>query len=118
MARKNKPFTDKEKEIVAYLKQKLVERGVKKFPRDWHLKQSAVARGMLAGPAAPTLEQWKECIDWLFKHKFWGDKVDHLSRVEALWVQYALQGSKNQKTDQPDNDKRKELIKKLYLSKV
>lgn len=117
VTRKKKPYTDDEKILVAYLKEKLAQRGVKKFPRDWHLKQLTTARGMLAGPTAPSLEQWKSCIDWLFRHRFWGDKIDHLARVEALWVQYTLQNKNvaGSKSDEA-NDKRRELIKKLYLS--
>jgi hypothetical protein len=112
---KQKPYSEDEKALVAYLKEKLTGRGVKKYPRDWHLKQLAVARRMLAGPSAPGLEQWKACIDWLFEHQFWGDKVDHLARVEDKWVQFALQNRRQFKTDDQESNRRKELIKKLYL---
>lgn len=109
-----KGFTEEEKALVDYLKEKLRQRGVEKFPRDWHLKQSMVARDMLAGEKAPGLEEWKACIDWLMKHKYWGDKVDHLYRVSSLWPQYILQSKKAPATQ--DSDRRRELIKKLYLS--
>lgn len=111
---KKKGFTEDEKALVEYLKEKLKQRGVMKFPRDWHLKQLTVARDMLAGEKAPGLEEWKTCIDWLMDHKYWGDKVDHLYRVEALWTQYILQAKKAPAAQ--GSDRRKEIIKKLYLS--
>jgi hypothetical protein len=114
--RKNKAFPDNEKNLVAYLKEKLIQRGVKRYPRDWHLKQLSVARRMLSGTSAPDVEQWKKCIDWLFNHPFWNDKIDHLARVEEKWVQFALQNKDKIITESSENDRRKELIKKLYLS--
>lgn len=114
--RKNKPYTDDEKSLVAYLKEKLAQRGVKKLPRDWHLKQLTTARRMLAGEDPPSVEQWKSCIDWLFKHKYWGDKIDHLARVEDLWVQYSLQKKSSAYSESENDDKRRALLKKLYLS--
>lgn len=112
---KKQGFTEDEKALVEYFKDKLRQRGVEKFPRDWHLKQLTVARDMLAGENAPGLEEWKACIDWLFAHKYWGDKTDHLYRVAALWPQYILQ-AKKQLEKSGDTNRRKELIKKLYLS--
>ena len=99
-------FSDIEKALVDYLKSKLATHGIKKFPRDWHLKQLSTARNMLAGDNAPSLEQWKACIDWCFKEPFWKDKVDHLARVEALWPKYCLQERKPSKKDK---------YRKLYL---
>ncbi|MTI82722.1 MAG: hypothetical protein FH756_02245 [Firmicutes bacterium] len=97
MAKKknNRGFSEEEKALVAHLKEKMKERGVNKFPRDWHLKQLSVARNMLAGENAPEVEQWEACIDWLFKDRYWKDKVDHLARVEALWPKYVLKGGVN-----------------------
>lgn len=114
--KKNKPYTEDEKELVSYLKERLTQRGVKRYPRDWHLKQLAVSRRMLAGATAPTVAQWKTCIDWLLGHQFWGDKIDHLARVEEKWVQFALQNKNKALFRKDDEDKRKELIRKLYLS--
>ncbi|WP_027364007.1 hypothetical protein [Desulfotruncus alcoholivorax] len=88
--KKNRGFSDSEKALVAYLKEKLGERGAHKFPRDWHLKQLTTARHMLAGDKAPSVEEWKGCMDWAFKDNFWGDKVDHLARIEAFWPKYIL----------------------------
>lgn len=85
-----RPYSPEEKELVAYFREKLVAAGVDKFPRDWHLKQLATARAMLAAADGPGLEEWKACIDWAFSHPFWGDKVDHLARVQDLWVEYRL----------------------------
>lgn len=83
-------FTEPEKALVAYFKAKLAARGVEKFPRNWHLKQLTIARNMLAGDKAPSLEDWQSCIDWCFIDPYWKDKVDHLARVEALWSKYCL----------------------------
>lgn len=94
-------FTDQEKAIVQYFKDKLIARGVEKFARDWHLRQLSIARNMLAGDKAPSFEEWKRCIDWCFNHKFWGDKVDHLARVEALWAQHCMHAGR--KKDLPVN---------------
>lgn len=115
---KKRGFTEDEKALVEYLKDKLKQRGVLKLPRDWHLKQSTVARDMLAGEKAPSLEEWKACIDWLMGHKYWGDKVDHLYRISSLWAQYILQAKRTDHTvkGSQESDRRKEIIKKLYLS--
>lgn len=109
-------FTEAEKSLVEYFKQQLVARGIQKFPRDWHLKQLTVARNMLAGEKAPSVEEWKACIDWCFAHEFWGDKVDHLARVETLWVQYVLSKSGRKNKKSPGTDKEKELLNRLYYS--
>jgi hypothetical protein len=109
-------YREEEKTLVEYLKEKLKTRGILKFPRDWHLRNLAVARTMLEGDNAPSTQEWQKCINWAFAHKFWGDKVDHLARVFALWPQYVLQTRKgNRETDQSQERKR-ELIQKLYLS--
>ncbi|MCR4442944.1 MAG: hypothetical protein QHH10_11985 [Peptococcaceae bacterium] len=92
MSTKKTAFTDQEKELVGYFKVQLKSRGINKFPRDWHLKQLSTARDMLAGSTAPTLEQWKACIDWAFCDRYWKDKVDHLARILALWPQFVLKG--------------------------
>lgn len=84
-------YTEAEKALVSYLKEKLAARGVVKFPRDWHLKQLSTTRNMLAGDKAPALEKWCRCIDWAFNDSFWCSKVDHLARIEALWPKYMLQ---------------------------
>lgn len=84
-------YTEAEKALVSYLKEKLAARGIQKFPRDWHLKQLSTARNMLAGDKAPSPEEWRRCIDWAFADPFWCDKVDHLARIEALWPKYMLQ---------------------------
>ncbi|MCL6612611.1 MAG: hypothetical protein K6T66_13840 [Peptococcaceae bacterium] len=110
--KKSRGFSENEKALVEYFKEKLKQRGVLKFPRDWHLKQLTVARDMLAGPDAPDLEEWKGCINWLFAHKYWGDKTDHLYRVASLWPQYILQSKKR---IEENGGKRRELIKRLYL---
>lgn len=87
---KRNDFSQEEKELVAYFKDKLKSRGITKFPRDWHLKQLSVARYLLSGDKPPSLDEWKSCIDWAFGDPYWGDKVDHLARIEALWPKYML----------------------------
>ncbi|MEW6423154.1 MAG: hypothetical protein AB1523_00160 [Bacillota bacterium] len=106
-----KPYTE-EKALVEYLKAKLESRGVLKLPRDWHLRNLSVARTMLDGENAPSVEEWKACIDWAFAHEFWGDKVDHLARVANLWPKYVLQ----KRGGKQGRARKKELIKQLYLS--
>lgn len=88
--RKSKAYTETEKALVEHLKAKLAQAGVTKYPADWHLKQLTMARRMLAGEAAPALEEWQACIDWAFSDKYWRDKVDHLARIMALWPKYKL----------------------------
>lgn len=111
---KNKPYTEAEKSLVQYFKDALRAKGVAKFPRDWHLKQLSCARTILDGPAAPTLEQWRACIDWAFKHPYWHDKIDHLARISWLWTQYCLQTSEKKRGE--NEQRKKELIKSLYMN--
>ncbi|SHJ59756.1 hypothetical protein SAMN02745219_02911 [Desulfofundulus thermosubterraneus DSM 16057] len=113
--RAGRAFSDEEKALAEYLKEKLKLRGVHKFPRDWHLRQMAVARTMLAGENAPSVEDWKACIDWLFRHPYWGDKVDHLARVLDLWPRYVLQ-ARNHRQDDEERERKRALLKSLYLS--
>jgi len=117
IAKKKTEFTESEKNLVEYLKEKLAARGIKKFPRDWHLRQLSTARLMLAGENAPSLDEWKDCIDWLFSHEYWGDKVDHLARVEGLWTKYVLQGNKSVENAniRAEKEKKKAFIKSLYI---
>ncbi|NLI14561.1 MAG: hypothetical protein GX425_18570 [Peptococcaceae bacterium] len=119
MAKRKTVFTEDEKSLVEYLKEKLSVRGVKKLPRDWHLKQLSTARGMLAGENAPTVAQWQACMDWAFADEFWCDKVDHLARVEGLWAKYVLQQNKKLKGKTPEEIARKEkekaFIRSLYI---
>jgi hypothetical protein len=117
--RKRVTYTEDERRLVEELKARLRERGVLKLPRDWHLKQLSVARTMLEGKDAPTVEEWAACMDWAFAHKFWGDKVDHLARVAALWPQYVLQrGRKAAARRDPEAERRRRLIKSLYVGAV
>lgn len=101
-ARKTKPYSDEEKSLVEYLKEKLIKSGVTKFPQDWHLRQLSTARRMLAGDGAPSVNEWKECIDWAFKNDYWKDKVDHLARIMSLWPKYKLK----QGSDQPGKSRK------------
>lgn len=115
MTTKSKPYTDDEQRLVEYFKEQLKARGIKKFPRDWHLKQLSTARNMLAGENAPTLDEWKSCIEWCFAHEYWGDKVDHLARVEYLWTKFILQARKKPCWPGQDEDKKKAFIRSLYI---
>ena len=117
---KNKPYTKNEKALMAYFKKALEARGVRKFPRDWHLKQLSCARTMLEGENAPNLEEWRACIDWALVHPFWHDKIDHLARISWLWTQYCLQEKRGSKpgtnNTMEEKERRKQLIKSLYMS--
>ncbi|AEG60039.1 hypothetical protein [Desulforamulus ruminis] len=90
-----KGFNEDEKALVEYLKNKLKEANVLKFPQDWHLKQLSTARRMLAGENAPSLSEWMACIDWAYLNPYWKDKVDHLARIMSLWPKFRLQGGEN-----------------------
>lgn len=114
MMKKQKAYTEEEKALVEYLKAKLEARGVLKLPRDWHLRNLSVARTMLDGENAPSVEEWKACIDWAFAHDFWGDKVDHLARVMNLWPRYVLQKKKTGGSEK--RQRKKDLIRNLYMS--
>jgi len=114
-AKKVRSYSDNEKALVGYFKEQLKVRGILKFPRDWHLKQLAMARNMLAGENAPSLVEWKACIEWAFSDAFWGDKMDHLARVENLWAKYMLQAKKKKKASEI-NSKEKSILQKLYFS--
>lgn len=102
ITRKSRPYTETEKALVEYLKAKLAQAGVTKFPQDWHLKQLTTARRMLAGEAAPALDEWQACIDWAFSNEFWKTKVDHLARILALWPKFKLL----QKSEQPGKSRK------------
>jgi len=115
-----KAYTEEEKALVEYLKEKLEARGVLKLPRDWHLRNLSIARTMLDGENAPSLDQWKACIDWAFKDEFWRDKVDHLARVSNLWPKYVLQAKKKSCSLEPgqqlEEEKKKAIIRSLYMN--
>ena len=107
-------YSDEEKTLVEYFRQALKTRGVERVPRDWHLKQLSTDRAMLAGEKAPSLDEWKACIDWAFCEPYWKDKLDHLARVESLWPRFILQKSK--RVTGGNRQKEIELIKTLYMS--
>lgn len=107
-------YTDEERLLVDYLKAKLLARGVKRLPRDWHLKQLSMARVMLSGDNSPSLDEWKACIDWCFNHKYWSDKVDHLARADNLWTKYVLQARGASKEEPRAAAKKKAFIRSLY----
>lgn len=109
-----KSYSEEEKELVKYFKEKLISKGVTKFPRDWHLKQLSVARYLLSGENSPSVTDWKSCIDWAFNHQYWGDKVDHLSTVERLWIEYKLKaGRKSQR--EYDREAKKSKYAHIYM---
>ncbi|MEW6540594.1 MAG: hypothetical protein AB1402_03115 [Bacillota bacterium] len=109
-------YAEDEKALVNYLKEALKKRGVLRFPRDWHLRQLATARVMLAGRNAPSLDEWRKCIDWAFTEPYWKNRIDHLARIEGLWPRYVLQARPGTGGDSRDRKKEREMIKKLYLS--
>jgi len=114
-----RPYSEDEKTLVEHFRQALKARGVNRVPRDWHLKQLATARAMLAGENAPSLDDWKACIDWvLTKEPYWRDRVDHLARVEALWPRFVLQARRPGPGRGSHNEKERqiirEMIRKLY----
>lgn len=86
------------KEAAAYLKQKLVERGVTVFERDWMLKNSAIAETLLRDGLSP--EDIYALIDWCLADAFWGHKIHDLLKVRDLaprWQQLQQQRQKPEK---------------------
>jgi len=90
---KNKPknkepkYSEDDKAVANYLKNKLKERGVTALPRNWHLKEYAIAQRLLKKSSVSEL---RECINWLFTDDFWHDKVDSLLTVERQLPKFQL----------------------------
>ncbi len=85
---KKPKYSEDDKAIANYLKEKLQSQGVTAFPRDWHLKEYAVAHRLLKSSNALEL---KGCIDWLFEDEYWHNKTDSLLVVERQLPKYQLQ---------------------------
>jgi len=85
---KKPKYSDDDKAIANYLKEKLQNQGVTVFPRDWHLKEYAVAHRILK---KSNVFELKGCIDWLFEDEYWHDKTDSLLVVERQLPKYQLQ---------------------------
>lgn len=81
-------FTDDEKFIAEYLKEKLQQKGVTAFPRNWHLKQYSTAKSLLK---KVTQKEVLECIDWALNDPYWRDKVDGLQTISKILPKYQLQ---------------------------
>ena len=89
------------KQLADRLKQRLQERGVTVFPRDWHLKAQASAQHLLA---TLSMAQAEALMDWALAHPFWGTKITDLYRIVALapeWQQ-ARHPGKGGPTDGPN----------------
>lgn len=80
-------YSEDAKAVANYLKEKLQVKGVTAFPRDWHLKEYAVAHRLLQ---KSNVNELKGCIDWLFNDDYWCDKVDSLLAVERQLPKYQL----------------------------
>jgi hypothetical protein len=85
---KKPKYSEDDKAIANYLKEKLQNQGVTAFPRDWHLKEYAVAHRLLK---SSNVLELKGCIDWLFKDEYWHNKTDSLLVVERQLPKYQLQ---------------------------
>ena len=69
------------KQLANRLKQRLQERGVTVFPRDWHLKAQASAQHLLA---TLSMAEAEALMDWALAHPFWGTKITDWYRIVAL----------------------------------
>lgn len=93
--RKTSKRSAEAKEAAAYLKQKLTERGVTVFERDWNLKNSAVAETLLRDGLSP--EDLHALIDWCLADAFWGNKIHDLLKVRDLAPRWQQQRQKQKK---------------------
>lgn len=84
---KEPKYSEEDKSVANHLKHKLKERGVTALPRNWHLKEYAVAKRLLKKSSVTEL---KECIDWLFSDEYWHDKIDSLLVVERQLPKFQL----------------------------
>ena len=75
------------KQLANRLKQRLQERGVTVFPRDWHLKAQTSAKRLLR---ALSMTEAEQLMDWSLAHPFWGSKVTQMYRLEALASEWQL----------------------------
>lgn len=85
--KKEPKYSEDDKAVANHLKEKLKERGVTALPRNWHLKEYAVAQRLLK---KSDVSELKQCIDWLFTDSFWHDKVDSLLAVERRLPKFQL----------------------------
>ncbi len=69
------------KRLADGLKQRLKDRGVTVFPRDWHLKAQASAKRLLA---TLSTDEAEALMDWALAHPFWGTKISDLYRIVTL----------------------------------
>ncbi len=91
-AKAHKPkYSDEDKAIACYLKDKLVANGVTVFPKDWLLKNYSTAHRLLNMASS---DEIKDCIDWLFSDRYWHDKIDSLLVVERQLAKYQMQVEK------------------------
>lgn len=80
-------YSEDDKAVANYLKEKLQKRGVTALPRNWHLKEYAIAQRLLK---KSTVSELRGCIDWLFSDEYWHDKIDSLLVVERQLPKYQL----------------------------
>ncbi len=76
-----RPLAPEAKQLADALKQRLQERGVTVFPRDWHLKAQASAQRLLA---TLSLAEAEALMEWALAHPFWGTKITDWYRIVAL----------------------------------
>jgi hypothetical protein len=79
------------KEIAAYLKKRLRDRGVTAFAQDWHLTATSVADWLLrSGTAGATIVA---TIDWALDDEFYATRVTRMEKVRDLIPQYQQQAA-------------------------
>lgn len=72
-----------------YLKEALRTRGMRTFPRDWHLKARSKAATLLR--AGLSSRELRDLIDWCLTHPFWHDKITSMDKVADLVGQWQQQ---------------------------
>lgn len=88
--RRSKSPSEDAKETAKYLREKLESYGVDHFPRDWLLKNYAIADRLLNNiPKADLMA----CIDWAMAEQFWRAKTNDMLSIERAYMQFRRRSS-------------------------
>lgn len=88
--RRSKSPSEDAKETARYLREKLESYGVDHFPRDWLLKNYAIADRLLNNiPKADLMA----CIDWAMAEQFWRAKTNDMLSIERAYMQFRRRSS-------------------------
>lgn len=97
--------TGEAKQATQHLKDRLKQRGVTVFAKDWHIKANAVAQAMLAtGLSPPELIGY---IDRCLDDPFWGTRTTTMDKVRDLVMQWQQEGTMPAQAATSRNGKRR-----------